>query len=106
MVCVNHYHGISLYDAQGCTIQDNTCFSRWPDRARPWVMLGQKKKQARGNTVRNNLAHSFSFKADSDVKAGNNRVVTEAIFQEKLAELAAFINDRFGAVHPTARRTG
>jgi len=100
---VNHYHGVSLYDAQGCTIQENVCFSREP-KLRPWVMLGQKSKQARGNTVRNNLAHSFNFKADAEVKAENNLPVTEAVFQEKLAEMAVFINLKFGALHLTANR--
>lgn len=104
VVCVDHWHGITLGDAQGCTIRDNTAFSRWSGKARPWVMLGQKKNQARGNTVRGNLAHSFSFKADPEVKAENNREVTEAAFHQKLAELAASIDAKFGRMHPTAKR--
>jgi len=104
VICVNHYHGISLYDAQGCTIQNNTCFSRWNGRMRPWLMLGQKKKQAGGNTVRDNLAHSFNFRADAEVKAENNREVTEAQFKSNLSELSAFIAAKFGNIHPTAKR--
>jgi len=104
VVCVNHWHGITLGDAQGCTVQDNTCYSRWPDRARPWVQMGQKKNRARGNTVRNNLAHSFDFKADAEVKAENNRPVTEAAFRQQLTELAAIIDAKFGKVHPVAKR--
>jgi hypothetical protein len=104
VVCVDHYHGITLGDAQGCTLQDNACFSRWPGRARPWVMLGQKKNQAAGNTVRNNVAHSFDFKADAEVKAENNQVVTEVVFNQKLAALATFIDGQFGQLHPTAKR--
>jgi parallel beta-helix repeat protein len=104
VVCVNHYHGVSLYDAQGCTIEGNTCFSRWNDKARPWVMLGQKKNEARGNTVRNNLAHSFGFQADAEVKAEKNQVVTEAAFRAKLTALAAEIDAKFGAQHPAAKR--
>ena len=104
VVCVNHWHGITLGDAQGCTIQDNTVFSRWAGEARPWVMLGQKKDQARGNTVRGNMAHRFSFKADAEVKAEDNREVTETAFREKLAELAGSIDANFGNLHPTANR--
>ncbi len=104
VVCVNHYHGVSLYDAQGCTIEGNTCFSRWNDKARPWVMLGQKKNEARGNTVRNNLAHSFGFQADPEAKTENNQIVTEAAFRAKLAALAAEIDAKFGAQHPVAKR--
>jgi hypothetical protein len=104
VVCVNHHHGISLYDAQGCTIRDNACFSRWNGRARPWIMLGQKKKQARGNIVRDNVAHGFDFKADVAVKAENNATVSQAAFGRELDELAALIDGRFGKVHPAARR--
>ena len=104
VVGVNHWHGITLGDAQGCSVVDNVCFSRWPGRPRPWVQLGQKKNQARGNTVRNNLAHSFDFAADAEVKAENNRIVTQGEFQQRLAELATFIEDKFGARHPVANR--
>ena len=96
VVCVNHYHGVSLYDAQGCILRDNACFSRWPDRARPWVMLGQKHKQAGGNSASNNLAHSFGFKADATVKSENNTIVNEAEFGRRLAGLAAVIDGNFG----------
>jgi len=104
VVCVNHWHGVSLYDAQDCTLQDNACFSRWQDEARPWVMLGQKKNQTRGNTVRGNLAHSFNFRADAEVKAENNQEVTEAAFHQKLTDLAALIDGKFGRLHPAAKR--
>lgn len=104
VVAVNHYHGISLYDAQVCTIQDNACFSRRPGSTRPWIMLGQKKHQAAGNTVRNNVAHSFNFKADAKVSAENNQEVTKTIFSQKRSALAEFIDRRFGSVHPTAKR--
>ncbi len=104
VVCVNHWHGITLGDAQGCTIRDNTAFSRWGGAARPWVMLGQKKNQARGNTVQGNRAHSFSFKDDPEVRAEDNQEVKETVFREKLAALAASIDATYGSVHPTAKR--
>ena len=104
VVCVNHWHGVSLYDAQGCTIRDNTCFSRWLDRPRPWVMVGQKKNQASGNTVSDNLAHSFNLRADPAPKAENNQPVTEAEFGRRKAALLAEIESRFGRLHPSAQR--
>ena len=104
VVCVNHWHGITLGDAQGCTVRDNTAFSRWGGKAVPWVMLGQKKNLARGNTAQGNRAHSFSFDADPDVKAEDNEKVTEAIFRQRMAELSAAIDSRFGALHPAAKR--
>lgn len=104
VVGVNHWHGITLGDAQGCSILDNVCFSRWSGRARPWVQLGQKKNQAAGNTVCNNFAHSFDFKADAAVQAENNQEVTEAVFNQRLAELARDIDRQFGERHSTAKR--
>jgi len=105
VVLVNHYHGITLGDAQGCLVRSNACFSRWAaDKPKPWIMLGQKQKLARGNTACDNRAHAFSFKADPEVKAENNRPVDEALFRQHLAALAAEINARFGAVHPVAKR--
>ena len=68
------------------------------------IQLGQKKNQAAGNTVRNNFAHSFDFKADAAVQAENNQEVTEAVFKQRLAELARDIDRRFGECHPTAKR--
>lgn len=103
VVAVNHSHGISLYDAQGCTIRDNTCFNG-SARARPWIMLGQKKDQASGNFVRNNLAHSYNFRADKAVTAEGNAEVTETLFRQKLDSLKGLIDSKFGAVHPVAQR--
>ncbi len=104
VVCTNHYHGITLSDAQSCTIQDNVVYSRWGGRMRPWIRLGKKQNLARGNTVRNNLAHSFHFGADPEVKAENNREVAEADFKARLSELSALIDARFGRIHPVAGR--
>ena len=68
------------------------------------IQLGQKKNQATGNTVRNNFAHSFDFKADASVQAESNQEVTEAVFNQRLAELARDIDQRFGKRHPTTQR--
>ena len=68
------------------------------------MTLRKKSRQARGITGQNNLAHSFSFKADAEVKTENNHPVTEGAFRERQTELAAFIDKKFGALHPTAKR--
>ncbi len=105
VVLTNHWHGISLYDAQNCRIEENACYSPWTREVpRPWVMLGGKRRQARGNTVRNNMAHSFDFKVDQEVKAENNHVAKADAFYRRLAELLAQIEEKFGRPHPTARR--
>ncbi|MCS7238541.1 MAG: right-handed parallel beta-helix repeat-containing protein [Thermoguttaceae bacterium] len=104
VVWTNHYHGISLYDAQACLVENNVCFALGQSRARPWVMLGQKQNQARGNTVRNNRAHSFNFRADPAVIESGNQNVDELFFRQRLRELLAEINAHFGEVHPVAKR--
>lgn len=104
VVAVNHFHGISLYDAQDCIIRDNVCFDRRSGRPQPWIMLGEKKDAASGNVVRNNFAHSFRFDADPNVRAENNQPVNDRIFRDRLERLTRLINDRFGSVHPTANR--
>lgn len=104
VICVNTWHGLSLYDAQSCVISNNVVFSRWTNREQPWVMLGSKQKLARGNTVRDNRARAFNLKDDPEVKAESNGPVTEAEFQKRQAELLARINARYGATHPVAKR--
>lgn len=104
VVLNNTWHGISLYDAQGCTVSNNVVFSRWTNREQPWIMLGQKKKSARGNTVCDNRARAFNLKDDPEVKAENNKPVTEAEYLRRRAELLERINARFGNVHPMAQR--
>ncbi len=104
IVWVNHYHGISLYDAQECLVENNVCFVLGRSRAQPWVMLGQKQNQARANIVRNNWAHSFNFRADPGVQATNNQIVDEAIFRKRLGDLLAETENRFGKIHPVAKR--
>ena len=105
VVLTNHWHGVSLYDAQNCRVEENACFSLWmKESPRPWVMLGGKRRQAKGNTVRNNMAHSFNFQADAEVKAENNQNVKAEAFYRRLAELLAQIEEKYGKPHPTAKR--
>jgi hypothetical protein len=102
IVCVSHFHGISLYDAQECRIQGNTCFSKWAGRAQPWVMLGQKKNQAGKNRVQDNYAHSFQFKADPQVHAQGNEVVSPEVFASRLRQLLGTIHQKYGKTIPAA----
>jgi len=105
VVLVSHWHGISLYDAQGCRILDNACYSKWPGPSRPWIMLGTKRDVggSRGNTVRNNMAHSFDLRADPEVTEEGNVPVKEEVFYQRMRELEAFINGKFGRFHPVAK---
>jgi parallel beta-helix repeat protein len=105
VVCVNTWHGLSLYDAQGCVISNNVVFSRWTNREQPWIMLGTKKKQVKANRVVDNLAkNGCHLKADAEVEAANNSAATESEYQKRRAALLARINARYGATHPTAKR--
>ena len=105
VVFVSHYHGISLYDAQGCQVVSNACSAPADaGKLRPWIMLGQKQRAARGNTVRDNIACSFGLTADPDVRAENNAVVTPEAFRRARTELEARIVRAFGAIHAVAGR--
>ncbi|MGC8885817.1 MAG: right-handed parallel beta-helix repeat-containing protein [Verrucomicrobiia bacterium] len=104
VVCVNHWHGITLGDAQHSLIVDNVCYSRWGGVAKPWITVGQKKNLAFGNSVSNNYAFTFNFKADKQIIATNNLPVTREIFLKKQTEVLKIINEKFGAVHPVAQR--
>ena len=101
VVLVDMWHGVSLYDAQNCTITGNSCYSIWTGKSnlRPWVQLGGKAGAARGNTVKNNQAMSFDLKADKSVKAENNTIVTAKSFAKALEKAMADINGKFGAIH-------
>lgn len=104
VLLLNHYHGISLYDAVNCKILDNVVKAISDQKMKPWVMLNTKGKGgSSGNTVQNNMADSFKLKADPAVTAGNNIPVSDVIFQKRLREQEAMINERFGEFHPVAK---
>jgi hypothetical protein len=97
VVFVDHYHGVSLYDAQGSRVVNNLTYTRWGGAAHPWVMLGEKLDMAEGNVVRDNIAHSFDLAADATVDAANNTVVTAAVAEKRLAERVTAIETKWGA---------
>ena len=103
VVLNNTWHGLSLYDAQDCLVENNVVFSRWKNREQPWMMLGNKKNEARGNTVQNNFAPSFNFQSDAEVKAKNNAPATEAVYKKHETALLTKIRAEFGATHKTAK---
>jgi hypothetical protein len=102
VILTNHWHGVSLYDAQGSSILNNVCYSRWTDGPEPWVMLGEKQDLADGNTVTGNYAHSFNFDADPNVTASGNEPVTEEIFETRLSQRLAEISAEYGETHPVS----
>jgi hypothetical protein len=98
VVFVDHYHGVSLYDAQGSRIVNNVAFTRWANgNVRPWVMLGEKLDMAAGNYVHGNTAHSFDFAADRSVDAAENVTVTEIAAEQRLTERITAIEATWGA---------
>jgi hypothetical protein len=105
VVCVNTWHGLSLYDAQGCVISNNVVYSRWSNREQPWIMLGTKKKQVQANRVTGNHAkNGFHLKVDPQVTSADNAPATEQVYEARRAELLARIQARFGAMHPVSKR--
>ncbi|KAA0209552.1 right-handed parallel beta-helix repeat-containing protein [bacterium] len=110
VINTSHWHGVTLSDAQDCSILNNVCFTQWTEaKLRPWVQLGTKNVgPVKGNRVKGNYAYTFDLKADKDVAAEKNEVVTPEIHSRRQAELLEIIEKKFGAVHPVAafRRLG
>jgi len=104
VIGVEHWHGVSLYDAQNCTISNNVVFNPWGGSFTPWIMLGSKQNKTRGNTVTGNYAHKFNFKADPLVKSSDNKEVTEKVFLAARRRLIDRINKKFEDPHPVAGR--
>jgi len=105
VVFVDHYHGVSLYDAQGSRIVNNLTFTRWANgNVKPWVMLGQKLNMASGNYVHGNIAHSFNFDADAAVDAADNTVVDAAAAEARMAARLSEIEATWGPLVDGAPR--
>ncbi len=103
VVRVNAYHGVAVYDGQGCSVTGNVCLAQdAASKSKPWVMLGQKRNLAKGNTVRDNRAHSFNFKADAAVTASNNTKIDPDTFRKRQTAALTLINQQFGKLHPVA----
>lgn len=104
VINTSHWHGVSLFDAQDCTIKNNVCYTQWQaDKLRPWVQLGSKDKaEVKGNTVTGNYAYTFDLKNDKGVTAKDNNPVTEEIHTKRQAELIALIEKKYGKTVPAA----
>ncbi len=104
VINTSHWHGVSLYDAQNCTIKNNVAYTQWQtEKLRPWVQLGSKDTgEVKGNTVTGNYAYTFDLKNDKGVTAKDNNVVTEEIHTKRQAELLALIEKKYGKTIPTA----
>jgi len=99
VVAVDHWHGVSLYQAQGCRIERNVAWNAWNKRMTPWVRLGGKVGE--GNVVRGNYACAFRIGSEG-VTASDNKLCTEAIYREALQKALKTINEKFGAANPTS----
>jgi hypothetical protein len=97
------WHGVSLFEAQGCRIERNVCWSRWTDRLKPWIQLGAKGNgsAAGNNTVKDNYACSFKFDV-AGTTASNNRPSTQDIMQQAMTRAHNTICEKFGRYHPVA----
>lgn len=103
VVMVSHWHGVSVYDGQGCTVTRNITWSKFGGRLKPWVMLGTKLKKARDNTVTDNYAMSFNLKQPGTVKSGN-KTVSKEIYERGLKELSKKHFEKYGIYHRVAKR--
>ena len=103
VINVSHWHGVSLYDAQGCTIARNTVWNAFENTFKPWVRLDNKLGLADGNTVTDNYAVSFHLD-EPDTTASNNQPSTQAIFDAALTARSQELFTRYSVYHCTSRR--
>lgn len=104
VIATEHWHGVSLFDAQGCLIEDNVVYNPWGGKFKPWVMLGSKLNQARGNTVKNNYAHSIRLGADKSVTESGNGTSSKRKWEDAAEDLLNEIHEGYGPEHPVAKR--
>jgi hypothetical protein len=104
VVYTDHYHGISLYDAQNALVENNVVMAP-PGGKKLRIAFDSKKgvNAARDNKARNNYAPVFMLKAPGTVDE-NNKPVSPAIFQQALKKQYQVITDKFGAKHFAANR--
>ncbi len=105
VISVDHWHGLTLVDAQNCLISNNVVWSPKLDSSqfRPWIMLGEKKSLAKDNHVTENFACLFRLEQPG-TKESNNRPATQEIFNKARKKLSTKIVEKFGRVHQTARK--
>jgi hypothetical protein len=104
VVYTDHYHGISLYDAQNADVENNVVMGP-PGGKKLAIRFDSKKKvnAARDNKAKNNYASSFSLKTPGTIDE-NNKPVTEAIYKDALKKAYKTICDKFGAHHFAANK--
>lgn len=74
LVCVDHWHGITLMGAKNCRIVNNTVIDMFSGSPGPsWIRITAHKNgtAASGNLIANNLANSFSIDADAGTRVAN-----------------------------------
>jgi hypothetical protein len=106
VVGVDSWHGISLYDAQGCRVENNVVWTpEGPMRA--WIMFSGKKDVAGGglkdNIARNNFAPTLKLDVEG-VTAEKNKQATQKIYDDAKAKAIKTINEKFGEKHVAADR--
>ena len=105
VVMTDHWHGISVYDAQECEIINNVVWTEFADvsKARPTIWLGSKKGLAKDNTVKGNYSVRYDLNQPG-TKAADNQAATKAIYEKALVELGRKIVREYGRVHESAQR--
>ncbi|MFV0336620.1 MAG: right-handed parallel beta-helix repeat-containing protein [Chthoniobacterales bacterium] len=105
VVALANWHGVSLYDGQDSLIANNVVYNPWGGKFTPWIMLGTKKNEAHGNTMRDNFAEEFKFEGNKDAERSGNEKIDPVIYEERAEKLLNEINEKFGETHPVSGKT-
>ncbi|NRA39452.1 MAG: hypothetical protein HRU15_15030 [Planctomycetes bacterium] len=106
VIMTDHFHGVSLNDAERATITRNVVWSKWTSssKRKPWIQLSTKgRTTVKDNIVTDNYAFSFRLKGKNTTEA-NNKPVTKEIYDIAYKELAIEIAEKFGRIHIASMR--
>ncbi len=98
LVVTNHWHGITLYWGQGCTIINNTVvnpkYISGASNMNTWIEIGRAKSIYGGENstdcrIANNMAHSFRTAGNTNLTFENNLTVTRTNYTGIFSNFAA-----------------
>lgn len=86
LVIVEHPHGIALFGADSCLIDNNKIipnpFNKYQFESKPWIMIANHKdgRPSHNNTITNNLSSVYNIKDSLSTQRSNNNIDSLAQF--------------------------
>lgn len=94
LILLDHPHGIALFGADGCTIENNIVarnpFKRHVFESEPWIMINNHKdgRPSFGNIVKNNLTTALIINDTTAIQ--ENNVVMDTLYKQYFENYSAW----------------